>query len=329
MKINLPSKKIIALGIIALGAVGSVIVSKYLKNHPEIFGENENPAITKNVLSYDDTGSDPKSINSIDTDGDALKDWEELLWGTDSKNKDSDKDGTSDGEEIKQKRDPAKPGPNDFLSQYTVEGEADAKTEDKTPKNLNASDVFSQQLFSKYIALKNSGQEEDPESGSALVTNLTDQALSAFSFREYNASGLAVSETDKDSLRFYASSLALLYLDFLKKVQVAANSVKTDADLKNLSQTYADFAEKLYGIKIPGQIIREHLSLINNISTVSSVFSALAKYKENPVPAISALKAYQIAQADQRKSMAAIAEYLRKNDIIFTDGIEGNFWKNF
>ena len=36
----------------------------------------------------------------VDTDGDGLKDWEELLWKTDSNKIDTDGDGTNDNEEI-------------------------------------------------------------------------------------------------------------------------------------------------------------------------------------------------------------------------------------
>lgn len=327
--INLPSKKIIALGIVAVGIVSSVVLSRYLKNHPEIFAKNENPEITKNTLSYSDTG-DIKSLNNIDTDADGLKDWEELLWGTDTQNKDSDRDGSIDGDEIKEKRDPAKPGPNDFLSQYTVEGEKVTETKDTTPQNLNASDVFSQQLFSKYMSLKNTEADQDPDSTSSLVGSMTDQALSTFSFREYNKTGLVIFPTsDKDSVRFYASSFALIYLDFLKKIQAVTNSIKTDADLANLSRVYADFAEALYQMKIPGQIVNEHLAILNDISIQSSAFVSLSKFKEDPVPALSALKAYKTAGENQSLSLSTIGTFLRNNDIIFTDGIEANFWKNF
>ncbi|MEK7541563.1 MAG: hypothetical protein AAB533_01815, partial [Patescibacteria group bacterium] len=43
-----------------------------------------------------------------DQDADGLKDWEEGIFRTDPQNPDTDADGTPDGEEIKQNRDPLK-----------------------------------------------------------------------------------------------------------------------------------------------------------------------------------------------------------------------------
>lgn len=315
----------------AVGLICSVLISKYFKNHPKVASSDEE--ITKQTLSYETGTGDANSLNNIDTDNDGLKDWEELLWATDANKKDTDGDGTPDGEEVKDGRDPLKKGPNDFLSQYNSDSEVSASVNSKSnvsDTSLTASDVFSQQLFSQYMSLKNSGGEENPENTANLVDNLTSQALSSFSFREYNATGLSLFPgNDKDQLKFYSSSFALLQLDFLKKVQEATASIKTDADLKNLSKVYNAFALALYQMKVPQEIFPNHLRVVNNISTVASVFDAVSKYKTDPVPAISALKAYQMVQKDQRENMSAIAAFLRNSGIIWTDGTESNFWRNF
>lgn len=54
---------------------------------------------------------------SLDSDNDGLKDWEEPLYKTDLQNPDTDDDGTNDGDEIKQNRDPLKKGPNDKITE--------------------------------------------------------------------------------------------------------------------------------------------------------------------------------------------------------------------
>lgn len=55
-----------------------------------------------------------KKLNQ-DSDNDGLKDWEEILFGTNTQKPDTDDDGTNDGEEVKLGRDPAKAGPDDKL----------------------------------------------------------------------------------------------------------------------------------------------------------------------------------------------------------------------
>jgi len=342
MNNNLPSKKVIALGIVAIGVIGSVVVSKNIDNGPLAFLktllDRNKSELQANAQNSINVSGNPVSIGAdhVDTDKDGLKDWEELLWGTDSKNPDSDGDRTPDGEEIKLKRDPTKKGPDDYLSDYSISNEAEVRGKNsgensKEDQNFTASDVFSQQLFSKYLTLKNAGTDSDPDSAGALVESLKDQAFSTFSYRQYNKNGIIVfdASTNKDSLRVYASSLALLQLDFLKKVQGVTSSFKADGDLVSVGQVYADFAQTLYELKVPAQLGSEHLQIINGVSVSSSFFYAQAKYKEDPVPALSAIKAYQLAGKDQLDGYSKIAEYLKNNDIIFINGVEANFWNSF
>ncbi|MEK7090021.1 MAG: hypothetical protein AAB930_00335 [Patescibacteria group bacterium] len=54
-----------------------------------------------------------------DGDSDGLKDWEELIFRTDSKNPDTDGDGAKDGEEIAMNRDPLVKGPKDQMATST------------------------------------------------------------------------------------------------------------------------------------------------------------------------------------------------------------------
>jgi hypothetical protein len=51
-----------------------------------------------------------------DTDQDGIKDWEELLRGTDVHDPDTDGDGSLDGAETAVSRDPLKPGPDDAVT---------------------------------------------------------------------------------------------------------------------------------------------------------------------------------------------------------------------
>ena len=103
----------------------------------------------------------PETTNSVqsavlakDSDNDGLKDWEEQLWKTDPYNSDTDGDGTPDGLEIKQGRNPLVAGPNDKLDTNTVT----SKINTETQGDLSETDKFSRDLFVRIVAAKNANQ---------------------------------------------------------------------------------------------------------------------------------------------------------------------------
>ena len=55
---------------------------------------------------YSKTSLSDDPALAIDSDHDGLRDWEEVLWKTDSKIADTDGDGTNDGDEVKAGRNP-------------------------------------------------------------------------------------------------------------------------------------------------------------------------------------------------------------------------------
>ena len=63
------------------------------------------------------------NLIDVDTDQDALLDWEEGLWHTNPNLADTDGDGTTDGEETRSNRNPLKPGPDDSLVTKKIESE--------------------------------------------------------------------------------------------------------------------------------------------------------------------------------------------------------------
>jgi hypothetical protein len=145
------------------GALGVLIVLGFFLIVGIIAQKNEQavnplPGIPKKIAS-----SDAKNTESLkDSDGDGLKDWEEIIYGTDPQNPDTDGDGTSDGEEIAGNRDPLKKGPKDILPMpEDTQGKPPTLLDDD-PNNLT------HKLFGDFIRsggganaiLKNGGSEE-------------------------------------------------------------------------------------------------------------------------------------------------------------------------
>ena len=68
--------------------------------------KNEGSAVPEQSLTIASYSAPENSIDELDSDLDGLPDWKELILGTDTKNPDTDGDGTNDGDEVKQDRNP-------------------------------------------------------------------------------------------------------------------------------------------------------------------------------------------------------------------------------
>lgn len=79
------------------------------------------------------TGADKQASLTppFDSDNDGLPDWEENLRKTDPNNPDTDRDGTSDGEEVRAGRNPLKPTPNDREDEAIISTLAERRNTNK------------------------------------------------------------------------------------------------------------------------------------------------------------------------------------------------------
>ena len=167
MKLKNPSPKVLAFLIIVVILTTVTIVSSKLFKYVQKPDNSEMVnLIIKNNLN--------KKLDTKDTDGDGLPDWQEEIWGSDKNNPDTDGDGTTDGKEVNENRNPTVAGPDDkILSdreialQY-VPGETD-------PKSVTS--ILSKNLLLRMAQLQQSGQYND-QTSEELATGLVDQTLS-------------------------------------------------------------------------------------------------------------------------------------------------------
>ncbi|MEK7560850.1 MAG: hypothetical protein AAB539_02740 [Patescibacteria group bacterium] len=132
---------LVIFGLLAL-LIGIVIVAGRSK---KIANLQRRGAETDNILPEEPE----RKLADTDTDGDGLKDWEEVLYGTKTDNPDSDSDGATDNEEVRNSHDPLKPGPNDKLVIKDITAALPAAKEKK-----NLTDELSALFVQKYFADK-------------------------------------------------------------------------------------------------------------------------------------------------------------------------------
>ncbi len=134
----LPSKKVgILAAAICVGFVAFIAVNNF-QSISGIFDQ-----------SKQNNATESQSIASqqrIDEDDDGLSNWQEKLWGTDSNDPDTDGDGTPDGEEVRQNRDPTIAGPGDSL-------EASINDQESATSSENITSNIGQQVLPKAVVL--------------------------------------------------------------------------------------------------------------------------------------------------------------------------------
>ncbi len=149
-----------------------------------------------------------------DSDSDGLKDWEEAIFHTDLHNPDTDGDGTPDGEEIKQGRDPLKPGPGDRLATTTLATLADGTSDLRFSDNFTS--AIAQQFGEQVIipSLKNQDGKTSIDQ-QKISADLADQVTAAMATLEKEAERAAVEgsafiKSDDDSAPAFSAYLQAL-----------------------------------------------------------------------------------------------------------------------
>jgi len=320
MSIKLPSKKIQALIIIVIALfvgyflyainVRSLVLSILTKSNSE---QN-----TLSVVNVQDN-----SNSNLDTDKDGLKDWQEVLWGTDKNNPDTDGDSTSDGDEVAAGRDPIIKGPNDGLA--TTRGVATSsiaalsKSISDDPTNITA--TLSKTLFANFMSLQSSGGLNDA-SQEQLITNTLANIDPGSIPPKYSIADISVVASSASSLRLYGNQLAKMLFDLNEKM---ASTPSNDVALTS----YQQMIETAKKISVPGILGLTHLQVLNNFNVSYQSLSILNNYQSDPAKALIAMNTFKTNGDAAKVLFTSIADEMKKNGIIFNTNESGNIWNNY
>ncbi|KND51516.1 MAG: hypothetical protein AB202_03025 [Parcubacteria bacterium C7867-007] len=287
-----------SIRIIAASALSLVlVVGAYAASGPLNF-------LKGRIVGAQSTESLLKAYAAKDSDGDALPDWQEALYGTNPNDPHSFDAVLTDSEAVNKglvtpKTSaviPADPSTN------TPDTAADVPGKDPAPGSLT--DEFGRQFFQQYVAAGNGGQltEEQKE---ALIAKL----LADFSLR---ASKLLVSPYTAVSIRVSPSADVVTYLDSVEKV-IRENDVPAGAgepaplmqafleesDLEAgkkivaLGGAYGSISENLLAIQPPPAYGAQHLALVQSFDTLSRSMKAVSKYETDPLAVLGSLSLLQ------------------------------------
>ncbi|MBI5005400.1 MAG: hypothetical protein HZC03_02255 [Candidatus Lloydbacteria bacterium] len=274
------------------------------------------------ALVFGNSSTTQAQLNSIaqkDTDHDGLFDWEEALWKTDPNNPDTDGDGTNDGDEVRLKRNPLVPGPNDALPDDFLQKKISGDTTDET---LTQTQLFTRDLISTYLKLKQSDQFT-PDNQKKLVDAFVEEAASRKTeMTVHIASELAIEESAGIiSVSQYAQGIetamrkSFTYSFFGEELTVLRDIVqkkdsRSEAVFGEAEKAYRNFAALLLKMKVPRSIAKSHMALINSSLVIAQNFSDIQKLATDPLQALIGIKKYTAESTSFAGYLNEVSSYI-------------------
>jgi hypothetical protein len=330
----LPSKKFLTiLGSIILATAIVWLASFLIKENSE----------RKLKIAAEETElTNIKKVNAekflaLDTDGDGLKDWEEALWKTSASEKDSDKDGTSDGEEVVANRDPAKKGPGDEIDPKLI---AENKKADEDFAKLSPTDQFAQVFFSQYIDSKSSSANNTLSTAEkqAILDNMIN-SISKYESPKYKAADLILSGESKEEIKKYGNDFGKIIIENFSTY--AGNEIlylsqaiaeEDEAPLKNLDPILGEYEKTialLLKVPTPIGIMAHQTAIINSLDSMRSSTVGMKQVFADSLTAVIALEQYQTSANQLLESLGAVQKYFKSGGVEFSEKETGYVLLNF
>ncbi len=315
----MPSRKIIAIGILCLASITSVWIFTRYTTHADTV-DTKNPT-SVSVIARENT-------DELDSDGDGLKDWQETLIGTNPQKKDSDGDGTNDGDEINAGRDPRIKGPNDANANISTIAGANGGSSTYTLKEGTLTDQMAKDFFAQYLLLKKGGKDITSEE----ALQIAEKTLASPEYTKttgvvYTVKDIRVSQSsDTKTSQAYSDALLqsvknnspknseneLVILERAVKLGKPSELEKIDPIITAYKGIIAD----LLNMTVPKDAVANHLEFLNATSNVLSNIEAMRVTFTDAVRAFAGLSQYKQHVIDLGLAMKKINDYFVAKGIV-------------
>lgn len=252
--------------------------------------------------------------SQIDSDNDGLFDWQEQLFGTDKHNPDTDNDGTKDGDEIKQNRDPLKPGPDDKSPNLITKNQMFSQnSESEAPKTLT--DKFALAISKQIIENLPNNISPNQIDSNFLEKQIKDTLSSNYATgnilqdfftislnnldemlnleKDFNYHPIQIINDANQYFTIY-SQIISKYFPYKNKniFEIINNAFETNNfnEVKNLAQAYEDSAQEFKQIKPPQEYLEYHIEQIKLMLTMTKLLNLISDAENDPIAASLALK---------------------------------------
>lgn len=301
--------------------VGSFFLAEYRNKRVNRVVYNSVIATSTEVLSDE--------LQNIDSDTDGLKDWEEILLGTDPDKADTDGDGTSDSKEAATGRNPLVKGPND---------KAKDVTKDSTIKqNLTPTDVVARDFFARYAELNQLGLTSDKGSQAELIAQVIKNGVVLSTPKIYTQKDILISvDSSAAAIRRYGNELGAIFIKYnnpnaRNEMVIAKESVdQEDPDiLKELDPivaSYKNIISEIVKIPAPQVLSVNHLELVNAMSILYFSADSLRKMDSDTVSGIQGSGVWLSGATKLNMAFNVLKRNLSTNGIVYSSTETGFFF---
>jgi len=252
-----------------------------------------------------------QKLDTKDTDEDGLPDWQEEIWGSNKNNPDTDGDGTADGKEVNENRNPIIAGPDDkILSDKEI---ALQYVPNKTDPD-SVTSILSKNLLLRLAQLQQSGQY-NTETRDELATDLVDQTLSDVQIPDKYPTNLFMTfdSNDKKKLEEYKNKIINIQKNELLKIN------PNNEDLELIITGFKNIAFQLSIISVPVELLSVHAKIANGYYIAAEALINLKMSDEDPVLGILSIPIYKKVSEEQPILYQQVQNYLEDNGIIFNE----------
>lgn len=334
-----PSKKILFLIVACIFAVGLVGYAAYSSRDGS---GNKSGAIegaqdlnnSRQAQAIETISRVLKENSEQDDDSDGLMNWEEALWGTDPKRADTDGDGTPDGEEAKQSRNPLIKGPNDALTTTKVSTSGSTEPQENIPQTKTAQ--ISRDLFATYMQAKKAGTGLDESIQNEIIRQAFSNKSFAVSYKQYTTNEITVAKTG--DFTKYGNDLGFALsigktndprteIDILQ----AAMSENRESEITSLDpiiQGYTGIIDALALVSVPQDLVGFHIEFLNSMGRVLSDIKGFRMMFDDPIVGLVSVGNYFNDVQALQLSIQNIKSALEEKDITFKQGEYGYVFMN-
>lgn len=260
----------IILALVGVALLGVVSYGVYLlvqKNRPQKSSNDSNITLVD---------LDRSTETALDSDGDGLFDWEENLWPElNPHNADSDSDGVSDYDYIRQKK-------RDLESELGIDNEF--------IESISEMDRLGQGLYLTLSELAADGEMQDGDKA-VLVEDLVAHVENLnLGKRIYTKNDFSIVGNTIPARLNYKSEIADLTerypmpisdFDLILSTASDFELVQSQDEISRLKTKYEKYASTLLTIMVPLDIAPQHIELTNIATQMSGIFENLSRDPEN------------------------------------------------